>query len=199
MTFTLKDMERFAGEAWGDMGVKVVEKWVEFNDRFFDGVLKPVPLVVTNAQPFGKVIAFCSYNPGTHGRTITLNVPRRHMTLLADNNALLHEMIHQKLFEAGQNAKHESDGWRSEIMRLEQLIAGRKIWAGRSITKRVLGDDGKKSKVIRVNEDGPNGEPSLGQKEIAIWPHAGSGVKLGSLGAATPVIAKPKRTRKGKA
>jgi hypothetical protein len=125
--FTIEDMRRFAGEAWGPLGVSIVEKWRAFNAAYFDGALRPVPLVVTNTQPFGKRLAFCSYNPDTRGRTITLNVPKAHRTLLADNGVLLHEMIHQFLFERGEYASHNGAGWRREIMRLTKQIAGRDL------------------------------------------------------------------------
>lgn len=91
-----------------------------------------MPIVVTSTQPFGSRVAFCSYSapdqadrPRTgrtnkvdrpHGRTITLNVPTRYDCLVADNATLLHEMVHQYLFERGEPAKHDSDGWRREIM-----------------------------------------------------------------------------------
>ena len=85
--FTLRDMERFATEAWGPLGAKTVERWVEFNQLYFGGRLRPVPVVITHAQPYGKHVAFCSY-AGTDraGRTITLNVPKHHGLLLADND-----------------------------------------------------------------------------------------------------------------
>jgi len=76
-SFTVEDMHRFAGEAWGPIGVNIVEKWCEFNASYFDNALRPVPLVITHTQPFGKRLAFCSYNPDSTGRTITLNVPKR--------------------------------------------------------------------------------------------------------------------------
>ena len=181
MGFTLRDMERFATEAWGPFGTGVVAKWAEFNERYFGGKLKPVPLVMTNAQPFGKRLAFCSYNPGTKGRTITLNVPKDHTELLADNCTLLHEMVHQYLFEKGEDAAHAGDGWRREIMRLNKLIAGKEIWAGPSKTRR---DPDDMKRVIRLNEPHPTtGRPSLGQKQIARWPHNGAGIKLGKLGS----------------
>jgi hypothetical protein len=189
-------MRRFATEAWGPLGTATVERWVEFNERFFGGSLRPVPLVVTHTQPFGRRVAFCSYNPGTHGRTITVNVPKDHQDLLADNGVLLHEMIHQFLFEAGEDASHASEGWRREVMRLSQLIAGKEIWAGRSMTKRVRGADGKLSKVVRVNAPGPNGERSLGQDEIARWPHT-VGIRLGRLGDVTPSSTLRSRPRRG--
>jgi hypothetical protein len=91
-SFTVEDMRRFAGEAWGELGANVVEQWCRFNAAYFDNTLKPVPLVITNTQPFGKRLAYCSYGSAAgSGRTITLNVPKVHNTLLADNNTLLHE------------------------------------------------------------------------------------------------------------
>jgi hypothetical protein len=149
-------------------------------------------LVITHTQPFNRRLAFCSYNPGTLGRTITVNVPQHHRSLLADNGVLLHEMIHQALFEAGEHAAHDSEGWRREIIRLSKAIAGQEIWAGRSITKRVLGEDGKLSKVVRINAPGPNGERSLGLDEIARWPHT-IGIRLGRLGVVAPNSTLPER------
>lgn len=111
-----------------------------------------MPIVVTSTQPFGSRVAFCSYSapdqadrPRTgrtnkvdrpHGRTITLNVPTRYDCLVADNATLLHEMVHQYLFERGEPAKHDSDGWRREIMRINIMLTGEDIWAGRYKTSR---------------------------------------------------------------
>jgi hypothetical protein len=184
MAFTLKDMQRFAGEAWGDFGLKVVDKWADYNERYFGGSLRPVPLVITHTQPFGKRLAFCSYNPG-RGRTITLNMPKTTghgaYELVADNCTLLHEMVHQYLFERGEDAEHEREGWRREIMRLNKLIAGKEIWAGRSKTMR---DPEDKTRVLRRNEPHPEtGKASLSQMQIARWPHDARGIKLGKLGS----------------
>ena len=187
-------MERFATEAWGPLGAKTVERWVEFNQIYFGGGLRPVPVVITHAQPFGKRLAFCSYAGADRADgTITLNVPKDHGLLLADNNTLLHEMIHQLLFERGEPAGHHSEGWRREIMRLTKLITGKEIWAGRSMTKRVKGADGKLSKVVRINEPHADGRASLRQAEIACWPHDGCGIDLGRLGDATS----PKKRSRG--
>jgi hypothetical protein len=177
-TFTLDDMRRFATEAWGPFGAAVVEQWSSFNARYFGGKLRPVPLVITNAQPFGRRLAFCSYgHVGYGGRTITLNVPARHDRLLADNSTLLHEMIHQALFEGGEAAGHHTEGWRREIMRLHREITGVEIWAGKSQAVRQK-DDG----VVRMNLPHPKtGEPSLLQSQIARWPHDTT-IKLGVLG-----------------
>jgi hypothetical protein len=169
--FTVEDMRRFAGEAWGQFGIKVVERWCEYNTTYFNGALRPVPLVITHTQPFGKRLAFCSYNPNSTGRTITLNVPKQHNSLLADNDTLLHEMVHQLLFERGENAAHDGQPWRREIMRLTRQITGREIWAGRSVTVR------RDKRVVRINAPHPETkEPSLPQAAIAQWPHDGLGI-----------------------
>lgn len=178
LQFTVEDMRRFAGEAWGPLGESIVRKWCEFNNAYFDGALKPVPLVITNTQPFGKRLAFCSYNPGTSGRTITLNLPKDHDVLVADNNTLLHEMVHQFLFERGEDAAHLSNGWRREIMRLTKQITGKEVWAGRSMTTRC------DKRVVRINAPHPETkEPSLPQAIIARWPHAGLGIDFGRFSA----------------
>ena len=161
MAFTLAKMKDFAIEAWGPSGGDIVNKWIEFNRLYFDGKLKPVPLVLTHTQPFGKRLAFCSYNPGTHGRTITVNVPSRHNRLLADNNVLLHEMIHQFLFERGEDAAHSGEPWRREIMRLNKHIAGREIWAGRSKTIRDRADMNESSASMSRRKTAHRQSPSL--------------------------------------
>jgi len=157
-----------------------------------------LPLVITHAQPFGKHVAFCSYTAADRaGRTITLNVPKHHRHLVADNNTLLHEVIHQLLFGRGEPAGHDSEGWRREIMRLNKLITGKEIWAGRSMTKRVAGVDGKLSKVIRLNAPHEDGRASLRQAEIARWPHEGRGIELGRLDEVIPSRRLPSGRRHG--
>jgi hypothetical protein len=55
--------------------------------------LKPIPLVITHTQPFGRRLAFCSMSKD-EGRAITLNVP----TMFTD----------QYLNERGEPAGHDS-------------------------------------------------------------------------------------------
>jgi hypothetical protein len=69
---------------------------------------------------------------------------------------------------------------------IEDLVATiREQWV-HGCTKRVEGKDGKLSKVIRINEPRADSTKSLGQKEIARWPHDGCGIDLGQLGDVTP-------------
>lgn len=173
MTFTFEDMLKFADEAWGQLGTNAVQKWALYNKRYFGGVLRPIPLVITHTQPFGRRLAFCSYG---QSRTITINAPSQHHCLVGDNDTLLHEMVHQLLFERGEYPGHDGVEWRREIMRLHKTITGTEIWAGRSKTVRQAG------KVIRINEPHSDGRVSLTQGDIAGWPHSVN-IKLGALGA----------------
>jgi hypothetical protein len=174
-------MLRFSTEAHGEVGTHAVHQWAAFNDTYFGGELRPIPLIITHTQPFGKRLGFCmhSHHHG-HGRSITLNVPDRQYTgrsyaLLADNCCLLHEMIHQHLQERGENAKHAGAPWCREIMRLHQVITGAEIWAGRTKTVR------QGSKVVRINEPHEDGRASLPQTAIARWP-MDTGISFGRLG-----------------
>jgi hypothetical protein len=177
VSFTFNDMLKFATEAFGPLGADTVRAWGLYNDRYFDGALKPIPLVFTRTMPFGRRVAFCSHSSNGGGRTITVNVPDVHLYLLADKNGvLLHEMIHQFLFERGESAGHSGEPWRREIIRLHKAIAGHEIWAGRSKTARQNG------KVVRINKPHANGRLSLSQGDIARWPHS-VGLKLGPLGS----------------
>jgi hypothetical protein len=92
--------------------------------------LKLIPLVITHTQPFGRRLAFCSMSKD-EGRTITLNVPTMFTDLMADSGTLLQKMVHQYLDEREERAGHDS-GLAREIMRLHELVTGKKIWAGRS-------------------------------------------------------------------
>jgi hypothetical protein len=175
--FTVEDMVRFAGEAWGELGIAIVSRWCEFNATYFDNALKPVPLVITNTMPYGKRIGFCSYDPDATGRTITLNVPKDKHQLLADNNTLLHEMVHQFLCELGEYPSHDGNGWRREITRLTRIITGNDIWVGPSKTMR------RNGRVVRMNAPHPETNvPSLTQGVIARWPHDAFGIDFGQLG-----------------
>ena len=180
--FTINDMTKGATEAWGKLGSNAVARWRDLNEQYFDGELQPIPLVITNTQPFGKRLAFCSLGKTSDltWRTITLNVPKTGDVLLADNGVLLHEMVHQRLFERGELPDHASEPWRNEIMRLHLAITGKHIWAGRSKTvrRRIAG----RSRVMRGNEaNKETGEASISNAAIVRWPYA-CGICLGKLG-----------------
>jgi hypothetical protein len=186
-SFTVEDMRRFAGEAWGQFGCRVVDKWCEYNATYFANELRPIPLMITQTQPYGHLIGKCS-GAGNLARVIQLNVPRdeyvgRQYPLLADNGTLLHEMVHQLLHERSEDAAHMSSGWRREIMRLNKQITGREIWAGPSVVRRING------KSTRLNAPDADGRESLTQAVIARWPHDKVGIDLGTLGEVQRIAA----------
>jgi hypothetical protein len=183
--FSADDMERFVLEAWGKRGRGIVERWRFYNDQYFGGALRPIPIVITNTLPFGRILAFCAYSGAGNdfGRRIVLNVPRDHDRLVADNGVLLHEMIHQFLQERGEDASHKEAPWRRELMRLHQALTGKTIWAGHRTSKRVRGRDGSRVSV-KLQAPGPESEPSLTQLQIACWP-CGHGIDLDRLGASS--------------
>ena len=177
--FTFEDMHHHAAEAWGPLGADIADTWRKFNVAYFAGALRPIPLVISQTLPFGRRIGQCSHNPGHYrgGRAITLNLPDQGGHLIADNGTLLHEMLHQYLFERGEDPAHMGEPWRREIMRLTKLITGKTIWAGPSKTVRQNG------KTTRMNAPRPETkEPSLPQAIIARWPHDKLGINLGFLG-----------------
>lgn len=179
---TYEEMLRFAAWAWGELGIRVVNKWRDFNERYFDEALRPTPIIITSTLPHGKRLADCigAADDLSGRRLIRLNVPKHGQTLVATNGVLLHEMIHQFCFERGLDADHAAQPWRDQIMRLHTQITGSTIWAGRSRTYRHKKADG--GGVYRMNEPGPNGERSLPQADIARWPES-VGIDLGPLGS----------------
>ena len=64
------------------------------------GKLRPVPLVITHTQPFDKRLALLARMiPARMGARSPSSPEEGAYALLADNGTLLHEMIHQSLFE----------------------------------------------------------------------------------------------------
>src|SRR6516225_12197963 len=86
--------------------------------------LKPIPLVITHTQPFGRRLAFCSMS-NDEGRSISTSA---------------------------ESPLATTARWRREIMRRHELVTGKKIWAGASITKR---QDGR---VVRINTQARRGK-----------------------------------------
>jgi hypothetical protein len=67
-------------------------------------------------------------------------IPCTARTFRAPPPLLLHEMVHQLLFERGEPAGHASDGWRREIMRQMSHFAEKTLFAIlRTMTKLLEG------------------------------------------------------------
>jgi hypothetical protein len=174
---TFDEMRRALIQGWGELGARTADCWREFNRRHFVGRLEPLPIFFTSTAPYGKRLAHCRGTGGTH---IVLTAPAGTGGLAADRNTLLHEMIHQHLFQIGKDSSHAGEPWCQEIMRLHLAITGNPIWAGTSTVVKELQADGTR-KSVRINRAHPvTGKRSLAQDKIAGWPRS-LGIKLGKL------------------
>lgn len=166
----------------GDLGTEIAATWAAYNRTYFDQRLHPVPITLSRHSPYGHWIGLAVY--GSEGmREIVLHRP----TVLARDDVwravLLHEMVHQFLFESHENAKHNGAPWRREIMRLSPLLpGGRVIWAGAPTVGKRRTENGERQS-FRFNRPRPHGEPSLAQDEIAGWPD--------SVGLTPPKVSPP--------
>ena len=172
------EMRRALVAGWGRLGGRVADYWDEYNRAYFGGRLRPLPIFLTPATPFGRRIGWtCCGGAITH---IALAAPTRGTVLVADRCTLLHEMVHQHLHEKGEDFKHAGEPWRREIMRLHLALTGREIWAGKSSVGKKITEDGDRVSV-RANVPHPEtGEASLSQAAIARWPY-GARIDLGPL------------------
>lgn len=164
MAYNLEAMRTAAGEAFGSLGETVVANWQVLNTRYFASQLQPAPIQLVETLAYGRGRGNFIYgwtdDAGRHtGRCLVL------AALRANNGSLLHEMIHQFIYEVlNEDPRHTSPDWRREIMRLHLTITGQGIWCGAPVLVR----QGKK--VFRNNLADETGRISLTQKQIAEWP-----------------------------
>lgn len=163
--FTFDEMLRLATHAFGDIGKRTALLWREYNSKYFDDVLNPIPLVYVPTLPHG---AHVGETWQTHVIYLMGQGPRRPWSFI--RGVLVHEMLHQFLYQRGVSASHDSDGWRTEIMRITAKHFGKEIWAGRIKVTKV--GKGKDRRSVKFNAPHPDGRKSLTQGEIARWPHS---------------------------
>jgi hypothetical protein len=176
--YTYIQMRQALTVGWGPLGARVAKGWLDYNRVYWEDKLKPLPIFLTPTSPYGHWIGLtCCSETVTH---IAMTAPRVGKVLVADRNTLLHEMIHQYLFETGQDPKHEGEPWRKEIMRLHELLTGETIWAGAYTVKKVRQANGRRKSVKGNRAEPRAGRPSITQGEIARWPQS-LGIRLGSL------------------
>jgi len=161
----IADLQAAAATFFGDLGPWAYDTWASHNAAFFGNRLTPGP-ILWGLTPHGHLLG--SY---AHGRNaITLHTalinPRSDawciLDLLGERYAadvLLHEMIHQDLYQAGENTKHNEEPWCNSILRITLLLGLPPIKAKPIRQKRVGG------KVTWFTEPG-----HLTRREIASWP-----------------------------
>jgi SprT-like family len=135
------DMRAFLEHGWGELGLRVAGCWRDFNDRYFDGRLKPLPIVLVATSPHGHWLGLTHGSRNGHGtHRIELTHPGMGARLIADRTTLLHEMIHQALVEQGVNPHHDKEPWRAEITRLHAaLTGGEQLWCAFDQVRKVNG------------------------------------------------------------
>src|SRR5262245_35583752 len=177
-TYTFRDMMLNLVVGWGATGRAVAKCWWQYNHTYFGGRLRPLPIFLVPTTPYGKRRGWtCCSEALTH---IALAAPRHGGVLVTDRGTLLHEMLHQFLFQRREFPSHKGEPWRQGIMRLHQQITGQDIWAGDETVGRVRTEDGgRRSKRIRQPHP-ETGAASLTQGQIARWPHS-VGIDLGPL------------------
>lgn len=176
---TYAEMKTFLTIGWGELGKRVAEAWRQYNKTYFGNKLQPLPITIVNTSPHGHWLGLTTGSKrGVH--LIQLTMPAEGPSLVADRGVLLHEMNHQFLVERGENPKHSGQPWCDQIMRLHYQITGKRLWVAPETVGKVKQEDGKRLSVRRQACCPETGEASIGQRDIASWPHS-CGVKLGNL------------------
>jgi hypothetical protein len=177
-SYTFAEMQHALVVGWGELGARVAQYWLDYNELYFAGKLQPLPIFLVPTAPYGYRLGWtCCQKAITH---IALTVPGLGTKLVANRSTLLHEMVHQHCHEQGLNVRHAGEPWRKEIMRIHLQITGTKIWAGRYyVGKQKNGDGSFHSK--RMNRADPeSGQASISQFQISRWPYS-LGINLGAL------------------
>src|ERR1700722_16496158 len=108
---TFDDMLLIGDRCFGELGVKTVRLWEQYNHAYFDGKLQPTALLYVPTSPYGHWV-------GLHiaDRNIYLMRPSGLRSWGFVRGVLLHEMVHQSLVLAGKNPNHNREPWCNEIM-----------------------------------------------------------------------------------
>jgi hypothetical protein len=168
-------MQTFLNHGWGEFGEEIFQTWAEYNDRFFKGKLKPIAIVPTPLLPYGHCVGLTE---GTKNMMLAAPSTHHKKELRADRGTLLHEMIHQYLFENGHDAKHAGKPWCDCVMLLHKTVTGDALFCAPDKVGKLKGTN-KSYRFKPTCEE--TGVESLPQKDIARWPHS-VGLKLGAFG-----------------
>lgn len=172
---TNDEMKTFLTLGWGKFGARIHAAWCKYNDLYFNNTLKPLPIVPTAILPYGHCVAYTRGSRGVANH-IMLAAPKQGEVLVADKGVLLHEMIHQHLFETGKDPSHAGKPWCDCIVRLNKQIGRKAIHAAPD----KFGKDADRRSFRFKPVCEATGLASLSQQDIARWPHS-VGIKLGAL------------------
>ena len=158
-----EQMECMLKWTYGDEGAEFARLWCAFNDQLFDGKLSPVPIYQPTATPFGHWIGQYQGNERNESLCIQLMRGRERADKIS---ILLHEMIHQRLWESGEDPSHNARPWCHEIMRLTKELWRKEIAASPDSPRKVNGQS------RRIQKPSPDGQLSITRQDIARWPHS---------------------------
>ena len=155
-----------ARSAFGEPGAHLADLWREYNDTFFGSALRPILITRSRVFAFGHCIGQTHYGDDYIDRRLVIKSLKA-AVCPKQREVLIHEMLHQALFERRVSPRHAGQEWCDEIMRLTRLLGG-KIWAGKYTVLR----EGKLTR--RGNKPPPPNFTGrcLTQLEIAGWPHS---------------------------
>lgn len=160
---TVDQLRQMMGWTFGRDGEQLAELWAAFNDRLWGGSLEPVPIWLPRVTTYGRWIGLYS---GNHDhRSLSVQV-KWQLSPQAQADVLLHECVHQALWEQRQCPAHNAWPWCREIVRLTRELWGIDIWAAPSVPRRVAGHS------TRVQAAGPGEQVSITRQQIATWPHS---------------------------
>ena len=62
MALTHKQMQAFLQYGWGGFGDRIYRTWTDYNERYFDGALKPIAIVPAPTLPYEACVG--PHHPG---------------------------------------------------------------------------------------------------------------------------------------
>lgn len=146
--------------SFGERGARIADTWQQYNDAYWQGQLKPVPIFLPAATPYGHWIGCC-----THSQGQVINIQLKYgLNEQKITNTLLHEMVHQFLVESGQKPDHNARPWCKEIMRISRDYFDVEFWAAPAQPRKFEG------RSVRVQKKSDKGEESISRMAIASWP-----------------------------
>jgi hypothetical protein len=172
----MMDYRAVQADMFGDAGAWAYDEWHHHNTAYFDGRLA-YGWILWGLTPHGHRLGETQLVNGT-GR-ITLhpslvapssshpwNRAARLWNTRTASDVLLHEMIHQALYQRGDDSEHNGRPWCDEIERLSPIVLGRTVKAEPVNPRRITLPD-RTSKVVRRARKG-----FLSRDAIAHWPHS---------------------------
>jgi hypothetical protein len=152
---------------FGRPGAHLADLWAFYNGRYFAGRLRPLLVLRTRVFAYGHCIGLTRFRNGDGEPYRQILVKEFGLRVCPRQRAvLLHEMLHQFLFERGDvpRGHHQSQSWCDEVMRVSAMM-GVKVWAGKYTVIREGGTTRRGNK--------PGGAPDarvMDQDEISRWP-----------------------------